>query len=168
MLGLPEELMAIRRSYTLIHDVYVLLDAADHHLVGQYELTVSQYRLLNVLLREAPCRLIQLSNHLLVARSTVTRLIDQLEQKQLVRRLYDGTDRRAHLVTLTGRGRKVMAEIDHIHACSLQEILAAFTPNDVALLESLLSRMRTGLDIRLQSVLHDPERREIADNRSDT
>lgn len=166
MLSLSNELMAIRRSYSLIHDVYVLIDAVDHHLVEQYGLTVSQYRLLNALLREAPCRLIQLSDHLLVARSTVTRLIDQLEQKQLVRRLLDEKDRRSHRVTLTGRGRKLMAEIVQIHSYSLQEALTTLTPGDIVLLESLLSRMRTGLDMKLQSSSHSFERREMPENRS--
>lgn len=168
MLRLLDELMAIRHSYSLIHDVYVLLDAVDHHLVSQYGLTVSQYRLLNVLLKEAPCRLIQLSDHLLVARSTVTRLIDQLEQKQLVRRVLDEHDRRSHRVTLTGRGRKMMADITQIHSYSLQECLTAFTTDDIVLLESLLSRMRAGLDAKLQSVAHGFERREMPEDRSDS
>lgn len=158
--------MAIRRSYTLIHDVYVLLDAVDRHLFEQYDLTVSQYRLLYVLLREAPCHLIQLSDHLLVARSTVTRLIDQLAQKQLVHRLSDEKDRRALRVTLTGRGYKLMAEIVQIHAYSLQEFLTAFNPDDIVLLESLLSRMRAGLDMKLQSVSQGLERSEMPENQS--
>ncbi len=151
--------MAICRSYRLIHDIYVLLDAADNDLLRQYDLTVSQYRLLNVLLKEAPCHLVRLSDRLLVARSTVTRLIDQLEQKQLVCRIADEKDRRAHHVTLTGYGRNMMLEIVQVHAHSLRGFLNAFTLDDIVLLESLLSRMHAGLDLKLQSVQYGSERR---------
>ncbi len=160
MSRLPEEVRAIRRIYRLIHDIYVLLDATDHYLIEQYDITVSQFHLLNVLLRKAPCRLIQLSEHLLVARSTVTRLIDQLEQKEMVRRLPDKNDRRAFRVTLTKYGRKMMSEIVATHACSLQESLIAFSLDDIASLENLLSRMRVDLDMKLKSISHRIERRE--------
>jgi hypothetical protein len=52
----------------------------------------------------------------------------------------------------------MMLEIGEIHAYSLQQFLNTFTSDDIVLLESLLSRMRAGLDMKLQSVQYGSER----------
>jgi len=63
------------------------------------------------------------------------RLIDRLEQQRLVRRGPDPADRRAHLLTLTTEGRRLVDELDALRGELADEMLGAI--DDDALVTTL-------------------------------
>src|SRR3990172_2936681 len=109
------------KQYRLIHDIYVQLDDGDRRVLRQFGLTTSQYAILKLLDPEAGRRPIDLSGTLLRARSTITRLIDQMEKTGLVQRVADPDDRRSQLVVLTPDGAALRDRACKAHDQSLVE-----------------------------------------------
>jgi DNA-binding MarR family transcriptional regulator len=73
--------------------------------------TLVQNRALVVLASRGPQRTVDLADELRVAPSTVTRMVDRLTAKDLVRRYRRRDDRRATWVILTVRGRDLVGEV---------------------------------------------------------
>lgn len=144
------EMTASGRDYRLIHDVYVVLDAIDHCVLTDFDLTNSQYRLLTLLSAEQGQRLTDLSDAMLFHRSTITRLIDSLEAKGLVCRVAHSDDRRAQQVGLTAAGLEVRERARTAHETSLVERLATLSPDDQVQLGDLLEKMRLSLRADLE------------------
>ncbi|GAB4481704.1 MAG: MarR family transcriptional regulator [Anaerolineae bacterium] len=135
--------------YRLIHDIYVLLDDGDRRLLGEFNLTTSQYAVMRVLDMEKGQRLTTLSEKVLKSKSTVTRIIDQLEQAQLVKRNLDPHDRRAQRVVLTGSGADLLRQVQAAHAQSLHRRLAALDDRERAAFCRALKKLRASLAVDL-------------------
>lgn len=139
------------RQYRMIHEIYVLSDACDRQILSQYDLNTSQFRLLSLLHNERGQRLTVLSQRLLLSKSTITRLVDQLEHKGWVQRIADPEDRRAQRVILTPAGFEQRAIIADAHLQSLEKCLQALTDEEKAQLEVLLGKLSAGLRSRFEA-----------------
>ncbi|PAW75356.1 MAG: hypothetical protein B9S33_21675 [Pedosphaera sp. Tous-C6FEB] len=107
----------------------------------RWDLSPSQFNLLNVLPDFTDgCTQSDLSRQLIMHRSNVTGLVDRLEERGLVARKENATDRRAWLVVLTPAGRKLLAEI-HPHYYAAAEQVWGKLPADRA--EKLLAELAT-------------------------
>jgi DNA-binding MarR family transcriptional regulator len=88
---------------------YQAVTARFDEVLSEFELTRTGYLLLATLFlsgdRARP--LSYLSRHLLVHPTTITLVVDQMEQRGLVERIRHETDRRSILVHLTAAGREV-------------------------------------------------------------
>jgi MarR family 2-MHQ and catechol resistance regulon transcriptional repressor len=135
----------VLRIYRLIHDIYVLLDDGDRRTLDQFGLTISQYGLLMQLRDGSGKRLTTLSEQLLLAKSTITRAVDQLESRGLVERIVDPDDRRAQRVVLTERGLDICNKAHATHLASLQYRLAHIDGDTREVLDHLLTQLRSDL-----------------------
>jgi len=125
------------QQYRMIHNVYVLLVDSDRRVLREYDLTLPQYRVLKSLDLKQGRRLTTLSQRLLYAKSTITRLVDQLEKAGLVQRTMDAEDRRAQRVVLTDEGADLLASARANHEGTVER------------------RLNKGLDAREQVILRD-------------
>jgi DNA-binding MarR family transcriptional regulator len=73
--------------------------------------------------------------------ASMTRMLDRLEAKELLRRRRSSEDRRVVHVELTSKGRKVVSAILPQVIGTLDEHLDGFTAADVSRLTNLLERM---------------------------
>jgi DNA-binding MarR family transcriptional regulator len=80
-------------------------------------------------------------------RSHVVRLLDELEERDLVVRKRDPEDRRRHVVKMTPEGRKMLAKLRAIVARLEDHFLAPLDRDDRAVLHALLVRL---------AAFHDP------------
>jgi DNA-binding MarR family transcriptional regulator len=87
----------------------------------------------------------ELSARLGVHRNVMVSLIDALEAQGLVKRLPRPQDRRAFAVTLTDKARDLLPALDEHSQALEQDVTAALTPNERALLRDLLRRMSAGV-----------------------
>jgi DNA-binding MarR family transcriptional regulator len=126
------------------------LDAGDTRTLRDFNLTSSQYRLLMLLDPHEGQNLIRLSERMLVARSTITRLIDQLENIGIVQRVDDPDDRRAQRVALTKRGAELREQAHVAHEESLQSRFSALSEAEQAQFRALLATLRDRLLERLE------------------
>jgi DNA-binding MarR family transcriptional regulator len=137
------------QQYRMIYDIYVLLDDGDRRVLRTFNLSTSQYNVLMLLDRERGWRLTDLSDRLLFDKSTVTRIIDRLEQMDLVRRVADAADRRVQRVVLTTEGQILRESAHDAHERSMERRLAVLDPEEQRCLHGLLDKLRDGLQAEL-------------------
>jgi DNA-binding MarR family transcriptional regulator len=138
------------RNYRLIHDIYVLLDAGDRCVLEPYQLTNAQFRILSLLASKPIWRLTDLSQAMLCARSTITRVVDGLESSGWVRRTTPSDDRRSQHVHLTPPGLELLTSAHEAHLRSLEIRLGALDSQIqdhlATLLQSLYAQLSETLD----------------------
>jgi DNA-binding MarR family transcriptional regulator len=71
----------------------------------------------------------------------MTRMIDRLERKGLVRRVPDPSDRRRVIVEVTAEGKALYPKLVESSVRTLNHFLRGFTPEEAHLLERFLQRM---------------------------
>jgi DNA-binding MarR family transcriptional regulator len=119
-------------------------DLQDHHAMA-----LATYDVL-VQLAEAPRNrlgMTELADAVLLSRSGLTRLVDRLERDHLVERLIDPDDGRRTFAVLTTAGRDRLREASATHLRGVaDQVLARYTPAELALLTELLGRLTTPED----------------------
>ena len=91
-------------------------------------ISVSQCYALEAVARHGPLTVNQLAAYLYVGKSTVSRLVEGMVQKELVLRQPHPDDRRSLLVTLTEVGSRVHYRILEEYLERERELLAEFAP----------------------------------------
>ncbi|WP_255603172.1 MarR family winged helix-turn-helix transcriptional regulator [Oscillochloris sp. ZM17-4] len=129
----------------MIHDIYVMLDDGDRHLLRAFDLSTSQYAALRLLDEAEGLRLTDIGERLLLDKSTVTRMIDRLERLDLVRRLPDPLDRRVLRVVLTPHGSSVRDASSATYIRSLVRRMHTLTDDEQRQLYALLDKLYVGL-----------------------
>jgi DNA-binding MarR family transcriptional regulator len=81
-------------------------------------------------------------------RSHIVRLLDELEERDLVARKRDPEDRRRHVVKMTSEGRKALAKMRALMQRLEAEFLEPLDPGERAALHALLSRLAAHHDPR--------------------
>jgi DNA-binding MarR family transcriptional regulator len=138
--------------HRLIHDIYILLDSRDTQVFSKFDLTPTQYRALMLLSGVEGKSLTTLADQLLRNRSTATRLIDQLEQRELVRRADEPNDRRIHCIFLTQKGLDLRENAHQAHLDSLAARFGNLSQATSNQLDNLLSKLRDSLEADLNQV----------------
>jgi DNA-binding MarR family transcriptional regulator len=107
----------IKTSSGMVKEVIFLIRKLIHsaelytkELNKKYAITSAQLNCLLALLENGPLPPSQIARHMIVNSSTVTGVIDRLEQKGLVRRHRNSPDRRIINIQLTADGKK-LAEV---------------------------------------------------------
>jgi DNA-binding MarR family transcriptional regulator len=95
-----------------------------------------------------------LADRLAVDAPTVTRRVQQLEARGLVRRAADPLDRRAQLVQLTGSGTRLIERAMAAFHAWLESVLSSWSAADRKELAVLLSRFIDACDRNLESHGH--------------
>jgi DNA-binding MarR family transcriptional regulator len=107
----------------LTKDLLRKLQMRDRNEITCCGVSVSQCYALEALGEHGEMTMVQLARKMFLDKSTMTRVVDGLIQRELVARRYDDNDRRIIRVALTGAGRKLVAEIRTQQINSLRQIL---------------------------------------------
>lgn len=94
-------------------------------------LTVPQFGLLHMIFQEKQARVVHLAEKLEVKSSAVTVMLDRLELLDLIARVPDENDRRAVIVTITGKGQAVLEEAKYRSMLLLEEHLSILEPEEL-------------------------------------
>jgi DNA-binding MarR family transcriptional regulator len=121
------------------------------------DISFTQWRVLMCLRDGLASTCADLSRELSHDKGSMTRLVDQLENRGFIRRQRDREDRRIVFLTLTPAGRAAVNRLIPKLVDYYNELLANFSPQDVTLLTQLLNRLRSALQV------DDPAPREMAD-----
>ena len=105
--------------------------------------TGNQFGLLEALFHLGPLEPCELGPKLLTSRPNVVLLVDQLEEKGLVRRTPVERDRRRVLVKLTPEGRRVIEKVFTQHVARLVEELSVLSAAEQEELARLCKRLGT-------------------------
>ena len=137
--------------YTLLNEIYLILDDGDRRLLSQFKLTPPRYYVLVHLGEQPGMSLSKLSNLMLCDKSNATRIIRGLEAEGLVFRLPHETDGRTIRLYLTQNGEEVRKKAILAHANYNQQRFTEVDPveEDELLLElvQLKKHLRDRLDV---------------------
>jgi DNA-binding MarR family transcriptional regulator len=110
--------------------------------VEPWDITPAQSRALGVLQHHGVMRLSELSDHLRIAPRSTTEFVDGLQERGLVERRGDPSDRRAILVTLTEQGQKVGTAIQTARKAEAERFFGELSPEDREELHRILRTLR--------------------------
>jgi DNA-binding MarR family transcriptional regulator len=139
-----EAAVALLRTADLIRrNVAAVLDP--------YGITAQQYNVLRILrgARETGLPTLDIVERLIEETPGITRLIDRLEEKQLVARKRSLTDRRQVFCHITKRGLELLARLDAPLNASEEKALRHLAKRELDTLVDLLDRARDGLNQQL-------------------
>jgi DNA-binding MarR family transcriptional regulator len=130
--------------------VVALLRTADlvrrrlSEVVDPRGITLQQYNVLRILRGAAGDGLptLEIADRMIERAPGITRLLDRLEAKRLVRRERCARDRRQVLCWITPRGRALLARLDAPVDRADREALSALAPRELVRLIALLDRVR--------------------------
>lgn len=108
----------------------------------RWDITPAQARALRVLAGHGEMRLNHLSEHLRIAPRSTTEVVDALEERGLVERHPDPTDRRAVLAALTAHGADVSEQIRKARHGEADRSFGALDPDDRRHLARILRALR--------------------------
>lgn len=114
---------------------------AEKSLTG-LEMCDSDFAVLEALLHKGPLPVNEIGKKILLTSGSITVAVDRLEQKGLVERRAHGTDRRARVVHLTRKGRKLITRAYGKHAADMEQLASAsLSGGERATLIRLLKRI---------------------------
>ncbi len=105
----------------------------------------AQGRILYVLWQRDGVPIAELSNKTGLAKTTLTSMLDRMEQSGLLRRAYDVADRRQIRIFLTGEARKLQGGYDAVSRAMSEIFYAGFTDGEILTFESTLRRILDNL-----------------------
>ena len=111
-----------------------------------HELGASAVILLKHIEMEEGCSQQVLTDHLFLDKTTVTRCLDGLEERRLVVRKPDRSDRRRNCIYLTKKGRDFIAPLAKTLRQTEHQALAGVRAEDISICKRVLSQVRRNLD----------------------
>ncbi|WP_235950672.1 MarR family winged helix-turn-helix transcriptional regulator [Phycicoccus flavus] len=106
-----------------------------------YDLAPHHVRALRTVAHEGTMRLGELAQHLRVAPRSVTDVVDALEDRGLLRRSPDPTDRRAQVVAVTDEGAALLDEVGAARRAAAETSFGRLSDRDRAILRRILERL---------------------------
>lgn len=145
--GLSADELGAWRGLLRVHSR--LTRELDAELLAAHGLPLSSYEVL-LFLDSAPdgrLRMAQLADSVLLSRSGLTRLVDRLEEGDLVRRESCPSDLRGFNAVLTERGRSAFAEARKTHLTGVRRrFVERFSVEEQRLLSTLFERVLEGAE----------------------
>lgn len=110
--------------------------------LAPWDITPSQQRAIGRLARQGTARLSELSERLGIAPRSTTEVVDGLQERGLVERLPDPTDRRATLVRLTAAGEEIARATRETRMAEAESFFDTLTDRDRTDLARILQALR--------------------------
>jgi DNA-binding MarR family transcriptional regulator len=141
--------MAADRRH-LANDAWEALLSAHAVLMKQFaaeaiwqDVSMREYDVLYTLSKcPEPQRLSDLGRHVLLSQPALSRLVDRLAERDLVRRLADPADGRGVRLALTAAGRDLQGQVGRRHARSVARALTAgLDPGELRQLETICLKL---------------------------
>ena len=105
----------------------------------------AQGRILYVLWQEENIPIVELSHKTGLAKTTLTSMLDRMENMNLISRVHDPSDRRRIHIVLTETAKNLSAEYEKISEQMNEIYYAGFTEEEIVVFENTLQRVLTNL-----------------------
>jgi len=149
----PTDDQQIRQDRTkeIIFSIRRLMQAGELYtkeLNKKYDVSVPQLNSLLTLYEYGPLPPSQIANHIMVKSSTVTGIVDRLEQKGLVERLRNSPDRRVITIQLTESGKKLAENAPPPIQHKILDGLKRLSKAEIDLVVRALTKLTNMLDVQ--------------------
>jgi DNA-binding MarR family transcriptional regulator len=129
------------KFHRALTDLIRVYQFRDRDRVCGYGVTVTESHAVDRLTKVGPMTLNALAETLHLDKSTVSRVVDGLEEKGHVRRRRHPVDGRALLLEATAKGRRLCNRIEMDRVAAEEKLLVDFTPEMLLAATTALSRL---------------------------
>lgn len=109
--------------------------------VQRYGLNVTEFAVMELLYNKGYQPIQRIGNRVLIASSSITYVVDKLEEKGCVVRQRNENDKRVTNASLTDKGRSMMDEIFPDHASTLESTFSVLTDEEITVLQTALKKL---------------------------
>lgn len=109
--------------------------------MNSYGVNPTEFMVLELLYNKGPQAIQVIGNKVLLASSSITYVIDQLEKKKFVTRKKNEKDRRVTLVSLTTEGYQLMGKIFPQHSSVIENLFEGLTDDELVKLGDSLKKI---------------------------
>lgn len=114
--------------------------------VSSYQLNITEFSVLELLFHKGKQTTQTIKEKILIASSSTTYVIDQLENKGYVERQVSEKDKRVTYVQISEKGKILMEDIFPQHAETIENCFSNFEEDELEQLLKLLAKMNRQLD----------------------
>lgn len=123
-----------------------LLENRLARLLREYDLTPSQYNVLRIMRGEGePMPCLEVAQRMIQVAPAITRVVDQLVERGLIKKQQSSEDRRVFLVELTALGTRLLKKLDEPIRSLHQSLLGHVSKSDLKTLNQILETAREGI-----------------------
>ncbi|PYU03773.1 MAG: MarR family transcriptional regulator [Acidobacteria bacterium] len=118
--------------------------AASKYLYAGLEATGiddTDFRILEALLNKRPLPVNTIGPKVYLTPGSISVAVDRLVDKGLVSRVESPLDRRVRVVSLTSKGKELIAPVFRKHAAEIGKVFADASPKEVRTLETILKKI---------------------------
>ncbi|HTA56939.1 MAG TPA: MarR family transcriptional regulator [Candidatus Baltobacteraceae bacterium] len=101
----------------------------------------TDFRILEALLNKGPLPVNTIGPKVFLTPGSISTAVDRLVERSLVSRVESPEDRRVRIVSLTARGRALIAPVFRKHAAEIKRIFADASPKELRALETALKKL---------------------------
>ncbi|OEK21672.1 MarR family transcriptional regulator [Staphylococcus saprophyticus] len=109
--------------------------------VQRYGLNVTEFAVMELLYNKGDQPIQRIGNRVLIASSSITYVVDKLEEKGCIVRQRNEKDKRVTNASLTDKGRSMMDEIFPDHASTLESTFSVITDEEITVLQTTLKKL---------------------------
>ncbi|MDT0698470.1 MarR family winged helix-turn-helix transcriptional regulator [Staphylococcus chromogenes] len=120
-----------------------MLDKLIHKDIKSYGLNVTEFAVLEVLYNRGEHTIQRIKERILIASSSTTYVVTNLEKKGYIQRRQDTKDKRVSYASLTDKGRAFMDEIFPNHANTIASVFSDLSEDELQSLQKVLKRIST-------------------------
>lgn len=113
--------------WTVLAKCHRSLTQLVEHSIGSTGLCLSDFMVLEALIHKGPLTITEIQGKILLASGSMTAAIDRVEKKGLIVRKTTTEDRRARVLELTVKGRKIAETAFKSHAADLEALFSALS-----------------------------------------
>jgi MarR family transcriptional regulator, 2-MHQ and catechol-resistance regulon repressor len=113
--------------YRVMTELLRVYQFRDRDRLGYHDLTITQCYVLDILVRRGPLSLNDLAADMLLDKSTLSRVVDGLENQRAVKRTSHPADGRSTLIEVTRSGTSRYARVEADLVAENAKVLAGFT-----------------------------------------
>lgn len=137
----PRQILALQTFTKLMRAADTIAGKVHRHL-AEYDLSVSQFGVLEALLHLGPMCQKDIAAKILKSTGNITMVIDNLEKRGLVIRNRMEKDRRYFSIDLSPQGKKLIARIFPRHAEQIDEAMSLLDDDEQRLLGRLCKKFK--------------------------
>jgi len=106
-----------------------------------YGINPTEFAVLELLYRKGDQPIQKIGEKILLASSSITYVVDRLEEKGFVKRVDSSEDRRVKFASLTIKGKELMEEVFPKHEKRIEEIFSILNEGEIDLAIKLLKKI---------------------------
>jgi|SRR5471030_2698686 len=124
-----------------IHRLNCCKDRILERHLEPYDITAAQFKVLLLMKREGLTTSAELCRFIVLDSGAMSRMLDRLENKKMIKRVRCTTDRRQFYLELTAQGQEFCRQIPLIAVKAFNDLLQPFTPAEFNEFDRMLTKL---------------------------